>query len=116
MTEIIERTALERLLQTVGGDRVFLTELIAAFLADTPKQIDVMRQAVRVRDADAFRRAAHTLKANAANFGATSFSQKSKALEDAAKQNAWQGVESRIVELELVFQDVRRALLAESKR
>ncbi len=53
-----------------GGDSVFLGELIAIFLRETPLLLETMRSAVAQEDASVLARAAHTLKGSASHFGA----------------------------------------------
>ena len=48
----------------------FLPELIEMFLLDSQTLVDEMARAARESDAEALRRAAHTLKSNSASFGA----------------------------------------------
>jgi PAS domain S-box-containing protein len=60
------RQALER----VGGDARLLRELIAVFLAESPKVLKEVAEALAERDAAKLGRAAHTLKGAVATFGA----------------------------------------------
>ena len=60
--------ALAQLEETVG-DREFVAELIHDFLAELPAQLAELR-AASWRDAERLHRIAHTLKSNAATFGA----------------------------------------------
>jgi CheY-like chemotaxis protein len=61
---------LPRLLERVGGDRKALAGLVSIFKADAPKQVARLREAVRQRDADALRAAAHAIKGAVSNFAA----------------------------------------------
>ena len=74
MTEVIDRAALDVLLETVGGDLEFLGELIGDFFDDSPQQLAAAGEALEADDAEALRRAAHSLKSNSANFGAMALS------------------------------------------
>lgn len=58
------------LLEGVDGDRRLLRELIRVFLADCPQRLAEIKEAVRRGDAEALRRAAHTLKGSVGNFTA----------------------------------------------
>jgi HPt (histidine-containing phosphotransfer) domain-containing protein len=75
------------LLQNVG-DAGFIGELADDFLAAAPGQVAEMRLAAERRAADDLRRAAHTMKTNAATFGATSLADACRALEHAAADGA----------------------------
>ncbi|SPF54840.1 PAS domain S-box (fragment) [Candidatus Sulfopaludibacter sp. SbA4] len=56
------------LLQRFGGDRKFLRGMARIFLADSPKRLAEIRQAIEQRDCEKLRIAAHTLKGSVANF------------------------------------------------
>lgn len=79
--------ALARLEETVG-DRAFVAELIGDFLAELPAQLGELRTAFSVGDAEQLRRSAHTLKSNAATFGAEGLEGACRILEHAAKPGA----------------------------
>lgn len=76
--------ALADLEETVG-DPEFVAELIGDFLDGLPAQLDVLRAAQSTRDLELLHRAAHTLKSNAATFGAKRFEVACRALENAAR-------------------------------
>ena len=65
MSRRLDPEAIEGL-RRLGGDE-FVAELSQAFLAEAPDLLAALHGA----DADHVRRAAHTLKSNAATFGAT---------------------------------------------
>lgn len=108
--EIIDRTAITNLLDTVGGDVTFLSELAAAFFEDTPAQIKAARQALAGDRADDLRRAAHSLKSNCRNFGATDLAQKCKELEDTGKSGILSGADKQIDQIEAAYPAVKIAL------
>jgi two-component system sensor histidine kinase/response regulator len=58
------------------------------------------------------RRAAHTLKSNAANFGATAMAVACLELEEAGRNNTLEGAASLLVKIKLEFEQARTALLA----
>lgn len=76
---------LNSLLDSVGGDREFLQELIETFFADAPEQFEALDSALAGGDAEVFRRAAHSMKSNSASFGAMTLSGIFKQLEDIGK-------------------------------
>jgi HPt (histidine-containing phosphotransfer) domain-containing protein len=59
-----------RVLERVGGDRRALAGLARLFLADVPKRLAAIREAVEARDPAALRSAAHALKGAVSNFAA----------------------------------------------
>jgi signal transduction histidine kinase/CheY-like chemotaxis protein len=66
----LDPKALDQLLEVIGGDREALKELVQSFLDEGPDLVNRLRGAVEVNDAEALRRAAHTLKGSATDFGA----------------------------------------------
>jgi CheY-like chemotaxis protein len=81
----IDPAVLARLADGVGGDAAFVSELIDQFRADASELLGGARAALATGDVDGLRRAAHTLKSNAATFGAVTLADRSRALEEAAK-------------------------------
>lgn len=81
----IDKATFEELKQMSGAD--FINELIDAFLEDGPNMIQSMQAAVAARDAEAFRRNAHSLKSNAYTFGATELGTLARELEFMGKEN-----------------------------
>ena len=74
-------TALDALLDTIGGDREALGELIESFLEEGPDLIAKIEDAVRNGDAEGLRQAAHTMKSSAADFGALELSHLCREIE-----------------------------------
>jgi len=81
----IDLTTFDELKQMSGED--FINELLDTFLDDAPKLIDQLKSALAAKDADSFRRAAHSLKSNAATFGARRLSDLAKQLEMLGKED-----------------------------
>jgi GAF domain-containing protein/CheY-like chemotaxis protein/HPt (histidine-containing phosphotransfer) domain-containing protein len=108
----IDQQALVRLLEGTGGDVAFVAELIEQFLNDAPALIGTARSSLTAGEVDDLRRAAHTLKSNAATFGARELSDRSRALEDAAKQGMPEDGEAQIERIAAAFADVGAALPA----
>ena len=81
----IDRTTFDELRQMSGAE--FINELIDTFLEDAPKLLAEMKTALAAADADSFRRAAHSLKSNAATFGAGSLADLAKELESLGRGN-----------------------------
>jgi HPt (histidine-containing phosphotransfer) domain-containing protein len=81
----INHTAFDELKQISGAE--FINELIDTFLEDAPKMMQEIHEAQATADADAFRRAAHSLKSNAATFGAGGLAELAKELETLGREN-----------------------------
>ena len=79
MTSVIDSVVFESLKQMVGAD--FIGELVATFLEDAPRMLEELRTSLAANDVETFRRAAHSMKTNAATFGATELAELAKALE-----------------------------------
>jgi len=82
---VIDKATFEYLKQMSGED--FINELIDAFLDDAPDMLTNMKSALEVKDVEAFRRNAHSLKSNANTFGAAHLGELAKELEFMAKEN-----------------------------
>ena len=107
---LIDQTALDALLDSVGGDAEFVRELVAEYLDDSPCQFAAMRQALADGDADALRRAAHSVKSNSATFGAINLSRMCRELEYTARDGVLTGAAERIAQAEAAFGHVGNAL------
>ncbi len=106
----IDRHVLERLAEGVGGDAQFVTDLIAQFADDAPGLVEAARAGLDQADAQAVRRAAHTLKSNAATFGASALADRSRELEEAAKRGALDEGSERIAAIQRELDVVIEAL------
>jgi HPt (histidine-containing phosphotransfer) domain-containing protein len=109
-SDAIDGAVLDRLLESVGGDREFLGELIQTFFDDTPGLFATLHAALAAQNSEEFRRAAHSLKSNSASFGAMALSKISKEMEDMGKAGAFDGAEARIARAEEEYSRVRAAL------
>lgn len=75
----IDLAAWRDLQDTAGSE--FAVELAGTFLEESPLLLAEIARAHVQGDAEAFRRAAHSLKSNALTFGATALAQRARALE-----------------------------------
>jgi HPt (histidine-containing phosphotransfer) domain-containing protein len=82
---VIDQKTFEELKQMSGAD--FINELIDTFLEDGPSLIGQLQSALQAKDADVFRRAAHSLKSNAATFGASQLAALAQELETRGREN-----------------------------
>ena len=94
----IDRTTFDELRQMSGAE--FINELIDTVLDDAPKLLAEMKTALAAGDADSFRRAAHSLKSNAATFGASSLADLAKVLEMLGRENRLAETKDRLGALE----------------
>jgi HPt (histidine-containing phosphotransfer) domain-containing protein len=105
----IDLNTFNSLKESTGAD--FISELVDAFLDDAPALIAQMRSALASKDAEAFRRAAHSMKSNAATFGAMDLSALAKELETLARENKLE-VGNRVDIIEAEFQQVKSELVS----
>ena len=95
--------------ESTGTD--FVGELIDTFLEDAPDLIAKMHSALANADADSFRRAAHSMKSNAATFGALELSALARELEGFGRDKNLQ-VGNRLKVLEEAFRQASDQLKA----
>jgi HPt (histidine-containing phosphotransfer) domain-containing protein len=111
--EIIDQTTFARLLDSLGGDVDFLSELLDAYFASAPELFAGMRQGISAGDPAQLQRAAHSFKSGSAGFGAVAFAAQCKELEDMGKQGALDGAEEKVGNLETAYAEVEAALRAQ---
>jgi HPt (histidine-containing phosphotransfer) domain-containing protein len=99
-----------RLAEGIGGDDEFVQGLIDQFVADAPGLLSAARAGLEAGDADVVRRAAHTLKSNAATFGARRLAECSRELEEDAKKNALAEAPARVDAMARELERVRAEL------
>ena len=109
---VLDAKVFAELQANVGAD--FIGELITTYLEDAPQLVAEMKRAFAVNDVDSFRRAAHTLKSNSANFGATALTAHARELEQMARAGNLQSADEKIARVETELVQVTAAL--ESKR
>ncbi len=90
-------------------DAEFIQELINAFLEDAPLQIQRMKESLQKKDAELFTRAAHTVKSNAATFGATALANIARELESMGRENNL-SISNQLEALEEAFHQVKNQL------
>jgi HPt (histidine-containing phosphotransfer) domain-containing protein len=107
---IINQAAFESLTELVGDD--FIDELVATFFEEAPELLAAMRQALGQGDAEAFRRAAHSLKSNGESFGATRLAGLARELEAIGRDGRLEEARPKIPQLESTYEETARALKA----
>jgi histidine phosphotransfer protein HptB len=85
----IDRATFEELKATTGAE--FALELVDTFLQEAPVMLGDMRAALAAKDADKFRRAAHSLKSNSNTFGALTLAAMARELELGGLSRALEG-------------------------
>ncbi len=106
----IDEAVLARLADGTGGDAGFVSELIEQFVADSPGLVAAARAGLDTGDAEEVRRAAHTLKSNAATFGAHALAGQSRELEDSSKRGMLEEGSAQVDAMARELDIVREAL------
>ncbi len=110
--QLIDMAALQRLLNVVGGDPEDLQELLDDFVESVPETIDKMKGASQSGDLAALRIAAHSLKSNARDFGATNLASLCEALEHSCREGTVENPIAAVERIETEEEAVRAALAA----
>lgn len=105
---IIDMNTFNSLKENAGTE--FVSELIDTFFEDTLHLMEQMRAALAAKDSESFRRAAHSLKSNAATFGATELSTLARELESMGRENNLE-IGNRLEGLEEAFQKAKSQLI-----
>ncbi|MBK8984960.1 MAG: response regulator [Chloroflexi bacterium] len=111
-TAVLNPAALANLNQSIGGDAKFMAEMIHVYLHDAPILIDRLRQAAVRHDAAALRMAAHSLRGNSAEFGATALVNLCRELETMAKSGHLTQSLDLIEKIDAAYQPAAAALQA----
>ena len=112
ITPALDVAVLESLRQlTQPGEPDVLRDVLATFLADAPRRVAAITDAMQCQDAPALLRAAHTLKGAAASIGAAGLDASCRDLESAARNGH---VDARagalLIALREEFERVRSAI------
>lgn len=107
---IVDQAVFDGLKDMMGAD--FIGELVDTYLEDAPHLIEQMHQGLASGDADVFRRAAHSLKSNSANFGAMQLAGQARQLEMLGKEGRLEGADALVAELEASYLQVKSVLEA----
>jgi HPt (histidine-containing phosphotransfer) domain-containing protein len=112
-SEILDPAAWSRLRAMLGPKAgEMLPKLIDTFLEDAVQVQSDIQRAIAGSNAGELRRAAHTLKSNAANFGATALEAACLDLENAGKNNSLEAAPDLFARIEKEFEQAKTALLA----
>ncbi len=111
--EALDPAAWSRLRAMLGAKAgEMLPTLIDTFLDEAVQLQEDARRAITADRADELRRAAHTLKSNATNFGAMALSAACQELENAGQKDALQAAPGLLERVQQEFEPARTALLA----
>ncbi len=108
----IDPDGFARLAELAGGDEVFLDELVDTYALDGEDQVARLRAACADADMPAIVIAAHSLKTNSANVGATGVAELASAFEADARAGSVDPGSARVEAIAAAFEAARAALLA----
>lgn len=89
------------------------TLLVETFLTDTQTRIRSISEALQQGDADAFRRACHSLKGSASNLGLTELEHFARRGEEMGHSGSLDGAKERLDEISAAFSRIEPVLKAE---
>jgi two-component system sensor histidine kinase/response regulator len=88
------------------------SELIDAYLRESPSLVGHIRMAIEQCNAEELRRAAHSLKSSSANLGAKTLSRLAEELETLGRSGSTEGGDRLLVQAEKEYQRVEAELIA----
>jgi signal transduction histidine kinase/DNA-binding response OmpR family regulator/putative methionine-R-sulfoxide reductase with GAF domain len=106
---VLDQEALGRLRAIAPDDQAF-AQLVASFGENAASTLAQLADAAGSGDVDSIKRFAHTLKSNAASFGAVGLADRCNALEAQARTGMTNDVETQVAEIAAAFERSRSAL------
>jgi len=97
-------------LKAVDGDTGLLREIVQAFLEETPRNVELIRAAIRSGDSTVLQRAAHTIKGALHTLGADAAAEYAQELELMGKHQSDNGADEALANLQRALEDVSAAL------
>lgn len=104
----IDPAVFEQLKTDMGAD--FMIEIIDAYLEETPQLLSRLHQALQAKDAESFRRAAHSIKSSSAALGAMGISERARKVEMLGKDGALEGSAPLLERMDQDYKQVMTAL------
>ena len=99
------------LMNRIGGDMEFLSELVEMFRTNGAEQLELIRTAFESGEANALKNASHTIKGTAANVGGKQAADVAFALEELGRkdqlENADEAIEKLSHEIELLVSELQ---------
>lgn len=105
---IIDQATFADLKDLVGDD--FISELLATFFEEAPDMLAAMDQTLLNGDAETFRRSAHSLKSNAASFGAMQLVSLAREMEYLGRDGRLEEARAKLPQVEIAYQQAVEAL------
>ena len=105
----LDPAAIDRM-RSIAPDEEAFGRLVTSFLDNGASLLAQLTDAAGSGDTDLLRRTAHTLKSNAASFGATELADLCGTLETQARDGSVTGLDAQIARIANAFEGARRAL------
>ncbi len=102
-------------LRQFGNNRKMLATVVKRFIKGLPDQIQKMKEAADINDADTIEAEAHKIKGGAANLLAMPLSRIAETIEDAAENSSLDGMSEYVDTLDVEFQKLKK-YIEESRR
>jgi signal transduction histidine kinase/CheY-like chemotaxis protein len=99
------------IVSAVGGDPKLLARVTAAFVAQTPRLLSTIREAIDRGDAEALYQGAHTLKGSLSNFP-TEGTEVARQVEENGRKGDFESARALIPRLEALLRDLEARLVA----
>ena len=109
----IDESALDALLEMIGGDKDAMNELIDSYLTEGPGLLDGLSTGFAKHDEALIQRAAHTLKSSSNDFGAYQLRDLCKGMEESARSGNLKfdaALKDQIEHISRVYSSVEEAL------
>ncbi len=100
----IDETRINELRDSVEGA---FDQIVEAYIEDLPVLATSLEDAINARDADLIQHFAHSIKGSSKNFGVMELAEVSKEIEDLAKENKIQDLQTQMIS---VFEEVDRVI------
>ncbi len=107
---LLDEAALTNLMDVIGGDAAAMTELIDSFVTEGDKLIEALHTSYAGDDVDALRRAAHTMKASAADFGAKALTEQCRELEKRARAHDLTQCDALLADIDTAYRATKTEL------
>ena len=114
---ILDPQVLNSLREFAGAKaQTVINQIIQQYLEDGPEKLQTIETAATAQDAEALRKAAHSLRSSSANLGAIAIAQLGKTIENIARSGTTEGTSEVIKELKTEYARVEIALQQESNK
>jgi CheY-like chemotaxis protein len=107
---VLTTEGLSRMQRMAAEEPAFLAQLIDVFTEEAPELVSQMQQAIEHADAASLRRASHSLKSNAAEFGASDLTEQCRQLEALAASGRTDGAVDLLTQIEYAYAVVAKAV------